>query len=610
MSFLFKSWSAQIGDKVSSCGTLDLHKYKDSYIFQSQNKDYYENILKRIKTLQHPGILKCKIENDQIFTNEAIPLFKHQMSQELLVLGFHQLYKTLKFLHTQDIMHGNISEETIFLVNGEFKLFGLDICSPIKNNLLYKASNLKIIQLYPSNPDPSTIDAVLLYKLACQLGLGSTLSQYDILKWPDALFGTHWLIHISEGLSNFTILNQNERQQLLSLINKHQADLPKDLCIRVIIDLINAYLYANGGKPVLNTLIALLPKIPHNDHLNDQIYELFATKDIDDRIIVLQHIQSFKVFFNTSLGGKILKLQVDTNHANPHYREYQMRALITLCEFVDQKQRDNDLIRLVLAYQMDPEPIIRTNSAIGLGKIAPFLSKDVYRRVVPSSLMRGLRDPFPPCRAANLTALSVCCLEMDVELLATQLLPLTAPLSVDKDPQVRQQALKCFDALINRIKEYNPPSPVDKQQTDESSSSWGFSLSKYVKSPAKSETDPIPKSASNVTINPTRAQEERASLPQPVHSAQVKEPGNEWDAGWEDQKITTPMSISIQAPFSTVAASKSQAMKLDSNTNNTTTSEWGNWDEDLPVVDNIKKTSTPKENSVISKEQGGWDVDW
>ena len=620
MNYLFQTFSNKVGEKISACGSLDLHKHKDGYIFQSQNKEYLENIVKRMKTLKHPGFLNCKYENDQILLPDLTPLFKVEMSQELLILGIHQLYQTLKFLHSQQMVHGNITDETVFVVNGEFKLFGLDICSPVANNLLYKANKLAVITQYPSNPDPTTLDAVLLYKLATKLGLGSTINQQDVMRWPDALYD-HWLIQLSNGLSNFTILNENERSKVLALIQQHQSNLPKDLCIRVIIDLINAYLYANGSTPVLNTIIQLLPNISHITVLDGPIFDLFATKSINDRTLLLQNIQSFKLFLNELLADKILKLIGDPAHVNPKYREFSMRALVTLSEFTSQKTRDNELIRLVNQYQLDPEPIIRTNSAIGLGKIAPHLSQDVRKRVIPISLMRGLRDPFPPCRAANLTALSVCCLEMNEELCATQLMPIVAPQSVDKDKLVREQAIKCLDALLKRIKEFDPPSPLEQQneKLQENQSGWGFSISKYM-TPTTASGSEVAKSPSLVTIKPQQMPVEQ---PQQIQQFPIKK--NEWQVEWDtedEQRI--PVPTMMVEPI----IKKTQAMQLTSNSDKKNEWGWGD-DDDLfadqePVaaaipVQSVQVVEKPKQAMIPqvvpiaepkTKDASGWDVDW
>eukprot|EP00834_Sanchytrium_tribonematis_P002794 NODE_94_length_21525_cov_0.751003.p4 type:complete len:603 gc:universal NODE_94_length_21525_cov_0.751003:14640-16448(+) len=602
MSFLFKSWSTQVGEKISSCGTLDLHRYKDGYIFVPQNKEFIDNIIKRIKTLKIPGILNCKVENDQILVSELTPLSKMHLSQELLILGVHQLYKTLRFLHTQNLVHGNLSEDSIFVVNGEFKLFGLDLCSPISSNLLYKSNLLKISTIYPANPDPSSIDAILLYKLCAQLGLESLVTQQTLMRWPEILFD-HWLISLSEGLSNFTILNPLERQKVLEVISRNKNNLPKDLTLKIVADLINAYLFANGGKHVLMIMISILPNLSPTNTLNDRVFDLFSAKDVDDRIIVLEHIGEFKVFLNEQLCEKILKIfSADINNGNPKYREFSMRSLVTISEFVSQKLRDNELIRLVTQYQLDPEPIIRTNSAIGLGKIAPNLSSDVRKRIVPVSIMRGLRDPFPPCRAANLTALSALSVDMSEELCATQLLPIVAPQTVDKDRLVRDQALKCLDSLVKRIKEFNPPSPDEKPYLPEESTSWGFSISKYVGSSttAKPTNTPL---AENLVAQETQLTP--ASKPIKSESLQTIRPNNsnsmkldvkpsinDWNLDWEDESEST------------------KPLKID-NLTFSQASEWQNTSWDDNVLESVPVQQPPtamRLNDAAPKTD--WDADW
>jgi SCY1-like protein 1 len=58
--------------------------------------------------------------------------------------------------------------------------------------------------------------------------------------------------------------------------------------------------------------------------------------------------------------------------------------------------------------QSDPEPAIRTNTTICLGKIAGKLNATTRPKVLFPAFSRALRDPFPHARLAGLRSLTAC----------------------------------------------------------------------------------------------------------------------------------------------------------------------------------------------------------
>ena len=57
---------------------------------------------------------------------------------------------------------------------------------------------------------------------------------------------------------------------------------------------------------------------------------------------------------------------------------------------------------------MDPEPAIRTNTTICLGRIAGKLNDKTRPKVLFPAFSRALRDPFPHARLAGLRSITAC----------------------------------------------------------------------------------------------------------------------------------------------------------------------------------------------------------
>lgn len=58
--------------------------------------------------------------------------------------------------------------------------------------------------------------------------------------------------------------------------------------------------------------------------------------------------------------------------------------------------------------QSDPEPAIRTNTTICLGKIASKLNDATRPKVLFPAFAKALRDPFPHARLAGLRSITAC----------------------------------------------------------------------------------------------------------------------------------------------------------------------------------------------------------
>lgn len=72
---------------------------------------------------------------------------------------------------------------------------------------------------------------------------------------------------------------------------------------------------------------------------------------------------------------------------------------------------------------MDPEPSIRTNSCILIGRLGPSLGYNTKRKVLVPAFSRALKDPFVHARVAGLMALMATIDCFEIEELASKVIP-------------------------------------------------------------------------------------------------------------------------------------------------------------------------------------------
>ncbi|EKU20011.1 hypothetical protein NGA_2050800, partial [Nannochloropsis gaditana CCMP526] len=90
------------------------------------------------------------------------------------------------------------------------------------------------------------------------------------------------------------------------------------------------------------------------------------------------------------------------------------------------KNLNDRLMRCLTKLQVDPEPSIRTNTTIFLGRIAAQLKGGSHARVLLPPFLKACRDPFPHARLAGLKAAAACITYFDPQSMATKVLPVVA----------------------------------------------------------------------------------------------------------------------------------------------------------------------------------------
>lgn len=128
-------------------------------------------------------------------------------------------------------------------------------------------------------------------------------------------------------------------------------------------------------------------------------------------------------------------------------RELTLKSAISLVPNLTPTNLEK-LVRYLIRLQSDPEPSIRTNTAIFVGKVAPNLSENSRQKLILPAFERAMKDDFKPCRLAALRAVQSCkdyYSPMDV---STKVMPAVVSHLLDVDSEVRKEAFGVMESFM------------------------------------------------------------------------------------------------------------------------------------------------------------------
>ena len=128
-------------------------------------------------------------------------------------------------------------------------------------------------------------------------------------------------------------------------------------------------------------------------------------------------------------------------------RELTLKASISLVSYLNLANLDK-LVRYLIRLQNDPEPSIRTNTAIFVGKVAPNLSEQSRQRLILPAFERAMKDDFKPCRLAALQAVQSCKDYYGPTDVSTKVMPAVVSHLLDPSTDVREAAFKVVESFM------------------------------------------------------------------------------------------------------------------------------------------------------------------
>ncbi|EFQ96689.1 SCY1 protein kinase [Nannizzia gypsea CBS 118893] len=511
------SFPYTIGDRVDNGDSIwSLHngtKKEDGsacsiFTFEiAQNKSYFplaKNALRKLRTLRHPGVIKVleTIETETqiyIVVERVIPLSwpvkRRSMSEETIKWGLYTIASTLKFINEDaSSVHGAIRVSSIYTgESGEWKLAGFDILSSLKEDspVIYtygsilpesrrynppeilksgwdviKSNPLFAVDAYnfgagqTSNIPPSMRPS---YKKLMNTNPKLRLSVAHFLdqgKRSGGFFQTP-LIRLSQDIESLGLKSNEEREQFINELDELSDDYPEEFFkMKVLPELLKSVEFGGGGPKVLSTILKVGAKLSDDEYtqkLTPVIVRLFANPDRAIRVCLLDNLHlMIDRLPQRTVNDKIFPQMVTgfTDLA-PVVREQTVKAVLPIIGKLSDRTINGELVRYLAKTANDEQPGIRTNTTICLGKIAKNLSASSRPKILVAAFSRSLRDPFVHARNAGLLALAATFDLFSEEDCAVKVLPVITPALIDKEKLVRDQANKCVDIYLQRIRKFS-----------------------------------------------------------------------------------------------------------------------------------------------------------
>ncbi|KAG1472756.1 hypothetical protein G6F56_001345 [Rhizopus delemar] len=481
------------------------------------------NAFKRLRTMRHPDMLRYLdgIETEQsiMFVTDPVEPLSNQLNQDpdknLVIWGLYKVANAIKFLTSCDMVHGNVRISSVFTSKaGEWKLGGFELlCSMNEESPIIltfgglvpdaqryatpevKKSGWTVIKELPEGAIDSYHLGCLIYEaynhrfettesLLSQKGSipQSMLRIYSHLLNPNVKtrasadmfldeglgpkgFFSNDFIKVSLFLENISIKEQGEKDLFFKNLDSYIESFPGQFCkYKILPELMKTFEYAAGGAKVLSAIIKV------GDHLSDQEYasiiiepvvRMFASPDRAIRVSLLENLPKFV----GHMTNKMVTEQVFPNIATgftdvvPVIREQTIKSVLLVVPKLNERIINYDLLKYMAKLQMDPEPGIRTNTIICLGKIAKNLSDNTRKKVLVAAFTRSLRDTFYHARVAALMALNATVDYYDAQECTSKVLPAISTVLIDKEKPVRDQAFKTFNTFLRKAQEFADSMP-------------------------------------------------------------------------------------------------------------------------------------------------------
>ncbi|KAL3101232.1 hypothetical protein niasHT_027988 [Heterodera trifolii] len=432
----------------------------------------------KLKTLRHPNVLTFvdSLETDSAFfliTEPCRPLdyYLGQTSlnstqRELFVSwGLYQVLNCLKFLHNEaKISHNNLRNAIFVTESGDWKLASFHLSGTFSSpqcDLNDLADTLNRIFRPNSSADSTQLPKRVqpLFRWFNARGR-SVMAVADILNECRSVGGfmKNKFVDTLLFLDEFQLRDAAERQSFFVQLNSNLDLFPDDISRNKILPkLIHTYEFGDAGAHILVPMFKLGRLLDENEYqqrIVPCLVKLFSSTDRTTRVKLLERIDEFSSHLrpqvvNEKIYGNLITGFMDSNSA---VRESTVKAIVSFADKLNHSNLNTDLMKHLARLQgSDPEPSIRTNTTICLGKIGCFIDPSHRQRILISAFTRALKDPFPPARMAGVIALSATQQYYFLAEVAQRVLPSLAPLAIDPDKQVRDQSFKAMNGFLEKL---------------------------------------------------------------------------------------------------------------------------------------------------------------
>ncbi|KIK09338.1 hypothetical protein K443DRAFT_83149 [Laccaria amethystina LaAM-08-1] len=274
-------------------------------------------------------------------------------------------------------------------------------------------------------------------------------------------FVSNRLVKVCLGLDNLTLSSEADKNLLLRTLKETASSFPPEFAsYRILPSLLSALEFGGASAAAILPLVLqfggnISPEEYSNVILTPLI-KLYSSPDRGTRMALLEHLPEYVDKLDKKMVSEKIfpNLQTGFSDTVAVIREATIKSVILLAPKLSDRLLNNDLLRLLAKLQMDPEPLIRTNTCILIGRLGPSLGYNTKRKVLVPAFSRALKDTFVHARVAGLMAFMATIECFEIEEMAVKVIPNMSFTLVDKEKLVRDQAFKAIDLFLQKIESH------------------------------------------------------------------------------------------------------------------------------------------------------------
>ncbi|KZV89648.1 ARM repeat-containing protein [Exidia glandulosa HHB12029] len=283
-------------------------------------------------------------------------------------------------------------------------------------------------------------------------------------------FALNPLVRVCAGLDNFAVASESDKTELIRTLRESVGSFPSEFnAHRVLPSLVSALEFGGANAASLLPIVLDIGKSapPSGKGATPAwlaaVVKLFASPDRGTRMALLEHLPSYADTLDNKLVAEKVWPHLQTGFADTVavVREATVRAISLLAPKLGDRILNNDLLRHLAKAQLDPEPSIRTNTCILMGRLAPTLGYNTKRKVLVPAFARATKDAFVHARVAGVKAFAAAtdagCFEP--EALAERVVPAVSSCLIDKEKIVRDEAFTAIAAFIKKLEAHAETMP-------------------------------------------------------------------------------------------------------------------------------------------------------
>jgi SCY1-like protein 1 len=186
------------------------------------------------------------------------------------------------------------------------------------------------------------------------------------------------------------------------------------------------------------------------------LVKFFTCPDRAVRVQLLQKMEKFVVHFDTKLiNSEMIFDNICTGFtdASPVLRELTVKSILHFADKLSESNLNTKIMKFFAKLLQDPEPAIRTNTTICLGRLASQLNVKTRSKILFPAFSKAMKDSFPHARLAGLRSMTACEEFFEPMICASNILPCISPLLLDTSMLVREQASVSIQIFMKKINE-------------------------------------------------------------------------------------------------------------------------------------------------------------